>query len=694
MSPYTLPAFVALAVNVSLIVILLLDNYRSHPHRLFVLLLACFALWNVGDILVVNSSTVQEVAVGSGIVASALIFSSTFFLNISFLFPRQIQTKVNQRLIQIVSLPIALAFSIFSALGIFQPLALRCYTDRRFYYYVLTDADTVSSAFLLLAVTTCLAIGIWNLLSQLRAARFCRERRQIRFFLYGTILYALLIAFLDVFHDHELIHFYASRSLFLVIALSFSYVVLASRLLLVHRILKHGIVYSVVAGFMFGFYVIVVHGIAAAAEKYLGIDSVWFEVAVTLLIAFLFWPLANGVQTLLDRLFYQHLFRYRDKFILFTQETFHRIDIGDLAGSVDSFLKDALQASRSQMMVRDERQDVFRSIRDPQMTTPSKGSVPSLVEKERRPFEIDELLEYCSEDERALLRAFNGGLLLGLFTKKGINGFLIVGPPIHHKVFSLDETQFLTIFTNEVSMAIERNMMMQRVKAEEAKMFQMEKLAAMGRLTAGIAHEFRNPLSIIKTSAQSILRNTTDPIVVQKAGTFIVSESERLDSIVGTFLQFAKPHAPVWERCLLTSLLEQVISSLQGKATTAGVQIRSEVAPGVPEIVTSSRHIEQALTNLGMNAIEATPTGGTLTFSAKQTENNRILLVVQDTGHGIPPEVRKRIFDPFFTTKPSGTGLGLSIAYMLIQNVKGHISFASSDAGTAFLIELPINGAE
>jgi signal transduction histidine kinase len=688
-----LPALLALAINVSLIVIVLLDNFRSHPHRLFALLIACFALWDIADILVVSSVTPEQASLGGGIIVTALVFATTFFLNISFLFPRPVQSRHNQGLIQILSFAIALTFSVLSALGIIHPLALQYFEDRHFYCYALSHADTISGALLFLIVITCLALGIRNLLGQLRSARFHRERRQIQFFLYGTIVFGLLVAVLDLLHDYEMIHFYFSRALFLVLSISFAYVVLANRLLVVHKILKHGVVYSIVAGLMFGFYILVVQGLAKAIKQFFGTGSVSFEIIAILLFSFLLWPLANAVQTLLDHLFYQHIFHYRDKFIVFTREMFSLTGITDLAKSVDTFLKQALRVSTTQMLVHDVRSNSLRGILDPSLTIPVDSVSTALVAKEHRLFEIGELLEHCSDDERLLLQEYDGGVLLGLFAKKGINGLLLIGSAVNHRAYSLDEMQFLTVFTNEVSMAVERNMVLQHVKEEEAKSLQMEKLAAMGRLTAGIAHEFRNPLSIIKTSAQTILRNVDEREVVQETGRYIVSETERLDSIVGTFLQFAKPHTPVWESTDLSGLFDRVNKSLEQRAASNDVIIRSKVEHDVPELVTSSRHVERALINLGLNALESMSAGGVLTFSVMKKDVKSVLISVQDTGPGIPQEIQARIFDPFFTTKPTGTGLGLAIVYMMVQNIKGSISFTSGSAGTLFSIELPIDGA-
>lgn len=693
MSHYALPALVALTVNVSLIVIVLLDNYRSHPHRLFALLIASFALWNVGDILVVQSASADQARIGADIVVTALLFATALFLNISFVFPREISSAFTRRSVRFGSYGFALVFSVLSASGITHPLDVRFYEKGPPFFYALARNDTLSGGMLFLLLLATLAIGARHLVLQLRDARSRKERLQIRFLLIGTIVYALLIAALDFLRDEEIAHVIASRGLFILLSVFFAYVTLANRLLIVHNILTRGIVYFFVTGAIFSFYVLVVLGFARSILNVVGSDEVLPEVLVIFALSLMLWPLAHAVQSLLSRLFYQHVFHMRDKFIQFTRDAFKLTTVVELAGAVDSFLKRGLRASVTDLLVYDERGLCLRSARLTDATIPVDGRVLSTVSEAGQPIEVREILDECSTTERVLLQQYDGGILVSLRATDGMDGLLLVGPSVDRRPYSLDEVQFLAVFANEVSMAGERNRMLQLRNEEEVKRAQTEKLAALGRLTAGIAHEFRNPLSIIKTSAQTILRRAEDLSVVRETGQFIVSETDRLDSIVRTFLQFAKPHTPLWERCDLGEIFDGVAGSLERTAAAAGVRIQIVVSSDVRDVVTSRRHVEQSLINLGMNAIEAMRTGGTLTFSATMKDPTGVLIAVTDTGPGIPDELKSRMFDPFVTTKSAGTGLGLSIVYTMVQALKGSIDVSTSSAGTTFTIELSIQGA-
>ncbi|HSQ74880.1 MAG TPA: ATP-binding protein, partial [Bacteroidota bacterium] len=266
--------------------------------------------------------------------------------------------------------------------------------------------------------------------------------------------------------------------------------------------------------------------------------------------------------------------------------------------------------------------------------------------------------------------------------------------PKSGKPFTAEQVAFLTAFGSGLSIAVERNALVARMRTEQARISKMEKLASLGRLTAGIAHEFRNPLNIISTSAQTILRNPDNVALHIETGGYILEETIRLTQTVDEFLQFAKPHTPVWEQVNIGDVITRALQGLLEFGRAKQVRVQTEVDPLLPRITTSPQHIERVLRNLGLNAIEAMLPGGTLTVAAYPQTTGRIAVTVSDTGPGIPPEHHARLFDPFFTTKPNGTGLGLAIVFMLIETVRGGITFTSTSLGTTFRIELPVNGSQ
>jgi two-component system NtrC family sensor kinase len=226
------------------------------------------------------------------------------------------------------------------------------------------------------------------------------------------------------------------------------------------------------------------------------------------------------------------------------------------------------------------------------------------------------------------------------------------------------------------------------------------KLASVGELAAGIAHEINNPVAIMVEEAgwlQDLMEDRaykTDSELKEFARALeqIRTQGKRCKEITHKLLSFARKTDSRIEDFEIGHLIEEVVSLSAQRAKYSNVEIVSHLAPRLPAISASQSELQQVFLNLINNALDAMDkTGGTLTISARQ-EDGQILISVSDNGPGIPKAILARIFDPFFTTKPvgSGTGLGLSICYGIIHKMGGTISVRSAvDAGTTFEIHIP-----
>ena len=386
-------------------------------------------------------------------------------------------------------------------------------------------------------------------------------------------------------------------------------------------------------------------------------------------------------------------FGFIEKLSRFAKDSLLIIDQADLSKAVSVFLGDAVSASFAELMVADPSAPVFRSVVTPSRALPRALVGPRIAGEGPAAVAVDDLLRSCAPGDRPVLQEAEGGFLIRLPVERGSAALLLVGRRKSGKTFTAEEKAFLTAFSDVLSIAVERNTLLARMRTEQARISKMEKLASLGRLTAGIAHEFRNPLNIISTSAQTILRNPDNVALHVETGGYILEETERLTRTVDEFLQFAKPHTPVWEQVRIGDVIASALQGLLESGRAKQVRVEAVVDPSLPRITTSPQHIERVLRNLGLNAIEAMQPGGVLTFAAFPQGAGKIAITVSDTGPGILPEHHARLFDPFFTTKPEGTGLGLAIVFMLIETVRGGITFTSTSLGTTFRIELPINGS-
>jgi signal transduction histidine kinase len=209
-------------------------------------------------------------------------------------------------------------------------------------------------------------------------------------------------------------------------------------------------------------------------------------------------------------------------------------------------------------------------------------------------------------------------------------------------------------------------------------------------LAAGIAHEIRNPLGIITGSAETA-RKHGDQKIRNEMTNYILEESKRINGLISTFLDFARPKEPELVSCDLREVLEKTLLLLSPKARTLGVEIKKDVPAKPLQVSIDPDQMRQAFMNLGVNALEAMPNGGVLRVAVMENARGRVVVRFTDTGKGIPKEMRTKIFDPFFTTKESGTGLGLSIAHRIINQHEGDITLEEGEErGSTFTIFLPL----
>lgn len=227
----------------------------------------------------------------------------------------------------------------------------------------------------------------------------------------------------------------------------------------------------------------------------------------------------------------------------------------------------------------------------------------------------------------------------------------------------------------------------------EEKLKSAEKLSAIGRMAANIAHEVRNPLASMSGSIQ-ILKDSLDIATEDRnLMDIVLRETERLNTLVEEFLAYARPPSPRFENEDLRKIIMETMKILEGSADTDGIKLVEDI-PDKPVIMAMDPgQMSQVLHNLAKNALEAMDSGGELRIGLKLDNINdspRAVLSVSDTGHGIPDDLLAEIFEPFMTTKSKGTGLGLSIVYQLVQIHKGLIDITSIPGeGTTFSISLP-----
>jgi two-component system sensor histidine kinase HydH len=218
----------------------------------------------------------------------------------------------------------------------------------------------------------------------------------------------------------------------------------------------------------------------------------------------------------------------------------------------------------------------------------------------------------------------------------------------------------------------------------------MEKIYALAQLSAGLAHEIRNPLASLEGAAVLVQRESLSEEQRHEFLDIIQTETRRLNRLLASFLEFARPRSPALRQVEIAEVLNSVILLFRHGTDTNHLELRKKIEPGLTMLECDPEQLEQVLLNLVMNANQAMPHGGTVLLEA-QRDGANVSIDVHDEGSGIEEDNLDRIFDPFFTTKENGTGLGLSVAHQIASQHRGMLTIPrNSPKGVTVRISLPL----
>ena len=242
------------------------------------------------------------------------------------------------------------------------------------------------------------------------------------------------------------------------------------------------------------------------------------------------------------------------------------------------------------------------------------------------------------------------------------------------------------------------NRMVRNLARTQNELVRSEKLISLGRLSAGVAHEIRNPLNAMKGAIVYLQRRRPDDPLVGEYTQLVSEEIDRLSQFVSEFLYFARQSMPKTVPTDINRLIVGTQHLFDEPARASGIRFHNQLQPDFPVVAVDPNQIEQVLVNVIVNAMDALPDGGDITFSSRilgsqgpSGLSRRVRLTVEDNGTGIPAGHLKNIFDPFFSTKESGTGLGLPLSLGIVENHGGSIRISSQEGrGTSVIIEWPI----
>jgi two-component system sensor histidine kinase HydH len=232
---------------------------------------------------------------------------------------------------------------------------------------------------------------------------------------------------------------------------------------------------------------------------------------------------------------------------------------------------------------------------------------------------------------------------------------------------------------------------LREIRDLQEKVRRSERLAFLGRLAAGVAHEIRNPLSSIRGFAQYFMNRFKGQEEEQGYASIMVKEVDRLNRVITELLDFARPKEPHREPHSLENIMAYSLALLGPELTRKKVEVEKEYEPNLPQVLVDRDQLSQAFLNLLLNSLESIDGGGKIRVSLKMGGvQPSVEVAIADTGRGIPQEDLGKVFEPFFSTKRKGTGLGLAIVHQIIESHEGNIAVESREGmGTTFRVTLP-----
>jgi signal transduction histidine kinase len=271
-----------------------------------------------------------------------------------------------------------------------------------------------------------------------------------------------------------------------------------------------------------------------------------------------------------------------------------------------------------------------------------------------------------------------------------------------------EQSDFLETLAGQVAIALQNALLYKQVERHAEKLeervaerteelrdtqeqlVRREKLATLGQLAGSVAHELRNPLAVLSNAAYFLKRTLADADeIITEYLDIIASEVHKSDKIVSDLLNFSRTRLAERaerEETMVSGLVARVLAE---QPPPKQIEVSNQIDRGLPPVFVDPQQMGQVLTNLIINACQAMPTGGRLTLSANVSEN-RVSLLVSDTGYGIPPENMENLFEPLFTTKAKGIGLGLAVSKRLVEANGGSIGVESEEGkGSTFIVKLP-----
>jgi two-component system, NtrC family, sensor kinase len=431
-----------------------------------------------------------------------------------------------------------------------------------------------------------------------------------------------------------------------------------------------------------------------------------FALGILFLVAHLYQKIKPRAEMAVEQYLFRSRYDYKQTLGAFSKALVSILDLTSLCNKIVETVTQTMGVERASLFLMSEEkggQVLFAS-----KNLPVNPSAPLLPKGDPLPLYLQKIGEVVIREELMkgsqipLLRdvtdqmsSLHAEVSIPLIAKGELIGLMNLSHKFNKDVYSHEDIELLDTLANQAAVAIENARLYEDLKKSKSYIRRADRLASLGTLTAGLAHEIRNPLVAIKTFTQLLPERIDDEEFRNHFLQIASGEVDRISSLINELLEFARPSEPKFNDEEINVILDGMILLISTESKKRKIEMTKYYDPHMPPVQVDREQMKQVFLNVLLNAIDATPENGEITVRTrsftKPGGESYLQVEFTDTGCGIPAEHLEEIFTPFFTTKTKGSGLGLSISNQIIQDHKGYIDVESRiNQGTSFFINLPL----
>jgi signal transduction histidine kinase len=430
-------------------------------------------------------------------------------------------------------------------------------------------------------------------------------------------------------------------------------------------------------------------------------------VALLFLVTLFFYRIKPQTEKMVEQLLFKNRYDYRETLGNFSKAMVSILDLQSLSRRIFETITQTMGVEKGSLFLWNEEKAGYSLFESKNISM--TASTPHIPKDDPLPHYLQKMGEIIIREELAKganiqplkdivnkMSLLEAEVTIPFISKGQLVGMINLGYKFTKDIYSHEDIELLSTLANQTAIAIENARLYEDLKRSKSYIRRADRLASLGTLTAGLAHEIRNPLVAIKTLTQLLPERLDDEEFRSQFLKIASGEVDRISSLVNELLDFARPSDPKWELEDINTILDGMILLISTETKKKLITIIKNYASNLPPAQIDREQIKQVILNILLNAIDATSENGKITVKTrsfiKPGGEPYVQIEFTDTGCGIPGEHLEDIFNPFFTTKATGSGLGLSISNQIVQDHKGYIDVQSQlEKGSSFFINLPVN---